>query len=104
MRQKLNFWKVSVPLHLSGRQFVLKLKRTWVMQQDNDLKHTSKSTSEWLKKIKMKVLERPSQSTDLNLIEMLWRDLKQSFHARKPSNEAELNIHLIKTETYVSLI
>ncbi len=28
----------------------LKLKRTWVMQQDNDLKHTSKSTSEWFKK------------------------------------------------------
>uniref|UniRef100_A0A9J7XWI6 Uncharacterized protein n=1 Tax=Cyprinus carpio carpio TaxID=630221 RepID=A0A9J7XWI6_CYPCA len=25
----------------------LKLKRTWVLQQDNDPKHTSKSTSEW---------------------------------------------------------
>ncbi|KAK3569569.1 hypothetical protein QTP86_001617 [Hemibagrus guttatus] len=30
----------------------LKLKRTWVPQQDNDPKHTSKSTSEWLKKNK----------------------------------------------------
>ncbi len=68
----------------------LKLKHTWVLQQDNDLKHTSKSTSEWLKKNKIKVLEWPSQSPDLNLIEMLWHDLKQSFHARKPSNEAEL--------------
>ena len=38
----------------------LKLKRIWVMQQDNDLKHTSKSTPEWLKKNKIKVLERPS--------------------------------------------
>ncbi len=28
----------------------LKLKRTWVLQQDNDPKHTSKSTSERLKK------------------------------------------------------
>ncbi len=27
----------------------LKLKHTWVMQQENDPKHTSKSTSEWLK-------------------------------------------------------
>ncbi len=27
---------------------------------------------------------------DLNPIEMLWHDLKQSFHARKPSNVAEL--------------
>ncbi len=66
----------------------LKLKHTWVMQQDNDPKHTSKSTSEWLKKNKIKVLEWPNQSPDLNLIEML--DLKQSFHAWKPSNVAEL--------------
>ncbi len=69
----------------------LKLKRTWVMQQDNDPKHTSKSTSEWLKKNKIKVLEWPSQSPDLNLIEMQWDDLKQFIHAWKPSNVAELN-------------
>ncbi|KAF7650410.1 hypothetical protein LDENG_00126420 [Lucifuga dentata] len=55
----------------------LKLKRTWVMQQDNDPKHTRKSTSE-------------CQSPDLNPIEMLWHDLKQAVHARKPSNVAEL--------------
>ncbi|KAK3568983.1 hypothetical protein QTP86_021610 [Hemibagrus guttatus] len=35
-------------------------------KQDNDPKHTSKSTSEWLKKNKMKTLEWPSQSPDLN--------------------------------------
>uniref|UniRef100_A0A803K2Y2 Tc1-like transposase DDE domain-containing protein n=1 Tax=Xenopus tropicalis TaxID=8364 RepID=A0A803K2Y2_XENTR len=35
----------------------LKLKRSWVLQQDNDPKHTSKSTSEWLKKNKMKTLD-----------------------------------------------
>ena len=35
----------------------LKLKQTWVLQQDNDPKHTSKSTSEWLKKDKIMTLE-----------------------------------------------
>ncbi|KAK3565776.1 hypothetical protein QTP86_015039, partial [Hemibagrus guttatus] len=45
--------------------------------QDNDPKHTSKSTSEWLKKNKMKTLEWPRQSLDLNPIEMLWHDLKK---------------------------
>ncbi|KAK3571134.1 hypothetical protein QTP86_001919 [Hemibagrus guttatus] len=55
----------------------LKLKRTWVLEQDNDPKHTSKSTSEWLKKNKMKTLEWPSQSPDLNLIAMRWHDLKK---------------------------
>ncbi|KAK3518466.1 hypothetical protein QTP70_000634 [Hemibagrus guttatus] len=54
---------------------------TWVLQQDNDPKHTSKSTSEWLKKNKMKTLEWSSQSSDLNPIEMLWHDLKKM---RKP--------------------
>ncbi|KAK3536221.1 hypothetical protein QTP86_000202 [Hemibagrus guttatus] len=68
----------------------LKLKRTWVLQQDNDPTHTSKSTSEWLKKNKMKTLEWPSQSPDLNPIEMLWHDLRNVVHARKPSNVAEL--------------
>ncbi len=68
----------------------LKLKRTWVLQQDNDPKHTSKSSSEWLKKNKIKTLEWPSQSPDLNPIEMLWHDLKKAVHARKPSNVAEL--------------
>ena len=68
----------------------LKLRRTWVLLQDNDPKHTSKSTSEWLKKNNVKTLEWPSQSPDLNPIEMLWHDLKKAVHARKPSNVAEL--------------
>ncbi|KAK3542202.1 hypothetical protein QTP86_018485 [Hemibagrus guttatus] len=65
-------------------------KELQAFAQDNDPKHTSKSTSEWLKKNKMKTLEWPFQSPDPNLIEMLWHDFKKVVHTRKPSNVAEI--------------
>ena len=68
----------------------LKLKRGWLLQQDNDPKHTWKSTMDDLKRHKLKVLEWPSQSPDLNIIENLWVDLKRAVHARRPKNIAEL--------------
>lgn len=39
--QKKNVWALV---------FALKLKSTWIKQLDNDLKHTSKTTSDWLKR------------------------------------------------------
>lgn len=67
-----------------------KLKRCWMTQQDNHPKHTSTSTSEWLKyQNQPKVSEWPGQSLDFSPIEMLWCDLKRAVHAIELSNVAE---------------
>ncbi len=78
-------WLRPVLLHLGQDSLPLlmgqwmNLKRTWVLQQDNNPKHTSHSTKEWLKKNKINVLEWLSQSPNLNPIKMLRMDLSKQW-------------------------
>lgn len=54
----------------------LMMGSAWVFQQDNDTKHTAKSTKHWLKKKHIDVMEGSSQSPDFNPIENVWWYLK----------------------------
>ena len=62
----------------------------WVFQEDNDPKHIAILNREWIQKNKIRRMDWPAQSPDLNPIENLWSILDQRCKSRKPKNEDEL--------------
>ena len=64
---------------------------TWMFQHENDPEHKAKLTCHRpQQKKKIKVLESPSQSPDVTVIEPIWGNLKCAPHARQPKNLKEL--------------
>jgi hypothetical protein len=65
-------------------------RRKFIFQQDNDPKHTANVTKDWLVMKKVKRLDWPPQSPDLNPIENLWSILDRSVKNRRPNSNEEL--------------
>ena len=68
--------------------------RNFIMQQDNDPKHTSKLCTTYLEKKEaagiLSVMKWPAQSPDLNPIELLWEQLDQKVREKFPTSQSDM--------------
>uniref|UniRef100_A0AAY5LAC0 Tc1-like transposase DDE domain-containing protein n=1 Tax=Esox lucius TaxID=8010 RepID=A0AAY5LAC0_ESOLU len=79
-----NLVKIDGKMNAACYQKILAVNLlSWTFHHNSDPKHKARLTLQWLQQKKMMVLEWPSQSPDLNIIEPLWGDLIRAVHARQ---------------------
>ena len=81
----------------STRNFFGEDNNSWILQEDNDPKHTSGKAQKWKDNNNINRISWLSQSPNLNPIENVWAILKANINNYKPSSKKEL-VKIIKKE------
>ncbi len=100
-RMNLEGCKTILPTNIqeNATRFIGKC---FILHQDNDPKHPVCSVKEFIRKKKWKVLDCPSQSPDLNLIEHEFHQLKMRVKAENPPNKPQLELAELKAGKSIS--
>ena len=72
------------------------LRGNFVFQQDNDPKHKSKYATQFFEENGIQVLDWPSQSPDLNVIEHMWAELKRRYANYVATSKADMFRRIIE--------
>lgn len=80
--------------NLPGVRRSLFNNRSYTFQQDNAKPHTSRVTTAWFRRNRIKPMQWPANSPDLSPIENIWRYLKRKINQRRPKNVKQLEQYL----------
>lgn len=78
--------------------------KNWIFQQDNASIHASRETNAFFEAKNVRILQWPSKSPDLNIIENLWGDLARAVYAsgRQFNNVSELKLAITSAWSRIS--